>query len=176
MHLGDGHGFRQGNDKGVGKQGIGNANVREFFVQGPEGGQLKAVGLLCERNLRLIKLAHDLCHGPFFTFYFAGTGAAKLLAVGVFKRGVVEKTVQERSMGRVDAHFKCLKPIAMPQAFECEGVSVRCFETIEFCQGWRCTAFCAHPCKQNATAFLDGVIALLDARAQNAAFGLGWRF
>ena len=48
-----------------------------------------------------------------------------------------------------------------------------CFKTIEFRQRRRCTAFGAHPCKQNTAALLDGVIALLDACAQNAAFGLG---
>ena len=79
-------------------------------------------------------------------------------------------------MGRVDAHFKCLQPIAMPQALECEGVCARCFETIDLWQGRRGTAFSAHPCEQNAAAFLDGVIALLDAGAQHAALGLGWRF
>ena len=114
MHLRDGHGFRQRYDKGVGKQGIGNSNVREFFVQRPEGGQLKTIGHFTERNIGLVKFAHDLCHGPFFAFYFTGTGAAKLFAISVFKRAVVEKSVQKRGMGRVDAHFECLKPIAVP--------------------------------------------------------------
>jgi len=81
--------------------------------------------------------------------------------------------VSDKGMTKVLGNKELVKPIAMPQAFECEGVCARCFETIEFWQGRRGTAFSAHPCKQNAAAFLDGVIALLDAGAQHAALGLG---
>ena len=66
--------------------------------------------------------------------------------------------------------------LAENEKFEGKGVGARRFKTIDG-RKWRwCAALRPHPRKQNTAAFLNGVIALLDAGAQNTALGFGGGF
>ena len=169
MHLRDGHGLRQRDHKRLWENGVGDAHVSEFLSQGPKRRQAHAVGHFLVRNIGLVKLPHDAGHGPFFAVDLACAGASELFAVAVLQRRIVEKAVQKRSVRRVNAHFKGLQPIAVPQALEGKGVGAWGAHAVQRGQGRWAAALWAQPRKQNTTALLQRVVALLYALAQCAA-------
>ncbi len=76
-------------------------------------------------------------------------------------------------MRRVDADFKGLQPVAVPQAFEREAVGGRGFETVQCRKGRGRAAFGTEPAEQCPSLRHQRVAALADARAQRAARRLG---
>ena len=79
-------------------------------------------------------------------------------------------------MRRVNADFKGLQPVAVPQAFEGKAVAGRRLETIKIREGWRHAAGLAQPGKQHAGFFKQRVTALADALAQGGSVWLGGCF
>ena len=75
----------------------------------------------------------------------------------------------------VNTDFKRLQPIGVPQAFESKTVACRGFKAVKRREGWWRFVCIAEPRKQHAALFNHWVAALLDAVAQFATCGLGWR-
>ena len=174
MHLRDGHGLRQRDHKGLRKHRVGHTHMGQRVGHFAQRGQAQTVGHGLKRNLGLAKLAHHPRHGPALAAHLARAGAAKLLAVAVFQRTVVEKAVQVRSVRRVNAHFQRLQPVAVPQAFEGKAVAGRGFKAVERGEGRRRAALGAEPSKQGAGFLHQRVTALANAAAQLAARRLAW--
>src|SRR5262249_38487430 len=84
------------------------------------------IGLL-DLNARTRKVAHNFCHWHFGIDRLV----AEQLAISLFWILVVKETVQERGMCRIDTDFQRLQPVAVDQAFKCEGVSVWCDKAID---------------------------------------------
>ena len=149
----------------------------QLVGHGPARGDLHALRRGLKANVGAVELAHDAAHGPGLAIDRAHAGAAKLLAPGVVANRaqifIVQKAVQKRWVGGVDAHLKALQPVGMPQAFEGKAVAGRRQKRVDGGQGrWRHIGG-AHPGKHHTVALHHRVAGLLNPFAQAAAQGLG---
>ncbi len=176
MHLRDGHGLRQRNHEGLRKHVVRDPHMGQRLVQRAQGGQLQPPRLLGEGNLGPVELAHHPRHGPALAADVARARTAELLAVAAFQRGVVEEAVQVGGVRRVDAHFKGLQPVAVPQTLEHEAVRSRRDKTVERREGRRRLSLRAEPGEQRTRLLHQRIAALADALAQRAAHRLGRGF
>ena len=79
-------------------------------------------------------------------------------------------------MRRVDAHFKGLQPIAVPQALEGEGMASWRVEAIEGRHWWRRKLSRAEPAEQHATVLAHWITTLGDTLMKRAAGRFRGRF
>ena len=94
---------------------------------------------------------------------------AELLAIA--RIVILEEAVQEGGVGRVDADFQRLQPVAFPPALPGEAVGLRRGETVEVRQGlWFPLP---QPGEDHAVAFEARIRRLAHAPVQVGAFGLG---
>src|SRR6267378_2390589 len=114
--------------------------------------------------------AQDFCH----RHIAAGRRAAELLAVGGRRIFVLEETMQERGMRRIDADLERLQPVAADQALEREGMAVRRDETVDFRKRRR-LAF-AEPGPENSALLDHRIRALRDVLAQRRILGFSRGF
>ena len=150
--------------------------MRQLVVHGPQRGQAQqARRNFFMADLGLAELAHDARHRPGLALHVAHGRGAELAAVGFVQRLVLQIAVQEGRVRRVDADLDGLQPVAMPQALEGEAVARWRGEAIESRQGRWCAASITQPRKEHAALLHHRVAALLDARAQRRACGLGRR-
>src|SRR3954452_7219128 len=118
---------------------------------------------------RAVVFAQDFCH----RHVRACGSAAKLPAVSGRGVLVLEKTMQERGVRRIDADFQRLQPIAVDVALERKGVAVRCDKAVDL---GKCRRFAFAKISPKNAALLDQRIgALPDALAELRAFWLGRR-
>ena len=180
VHLRDGHGLGQRNHKRRRKYGLRDAYMGQGVGHAAQCGELHAPGLAVKADVGLRKLAHDARHGPLFAIKPACAGASELLACRVvanLAQGfVLQKSVQKGRMRGVNADFKSLQPVGVPQALEGKAVSGRSVKAVKGRKGRWCRVLVAQPRKQHATSFNHRVAALPDALAQFASGRFRRRF
>src|SRR6266446_9952127 len=117
-------------------------------------------------DLRARMLPHDFCHRQ----CRVRRRTAKLYSIVSSLLVVLEKTMQERSVGGIDADFERLEPVARDMSLERKGVGVGRDKTVKACKrGWLAGAQIG---EQDAVAFANRVSFVPNLGVQLAALRL----